>query len=187
MLSRRLIRRGFEVIFAVDGKQGVEAARREKPDIILMDMGLPVMDGWEATRCIKSDDAIRGVSVIGLSARTMSGDRDKAIEAGWTIMTSSRSNSIASSVRSSACSDWPRSRCVERGPSGRHIDSAQASGASALNVFVVTALLRSSAPHYGPGRRTVYDFPKTAKEGSFAAYGPRLSQLCSSFLCSSTC
>jgi len=82
MLSRRLIRRGFEVIFAVDGKQGVEVARREKPDIILMDMGLPVMDGWEATRCIKSDDAIRGVSVIGLSARTMSGDRDKAIEAG---------------------------------------------------------------------------------------------------------
>ena len=82
MLSRRLIRRGFEVILAVDGKQGVEAARREKPDIILMDMGLPVMDGWEATRCIKSDDAIRGVSVIGLSARTMSGDRDKAIEAG---------------------------------------------------------------------------------------------------------
>jgi two-component system, cell cycle response regulator DivK len=82
MLSRRLIRRGFEVIFAVDGKQGVEAARREKPDIILMDMGLPVMDGWEATRCIKSDDAIRGVSVIGLSARTMSGDRDKAIDAG---------------------------------------------------------------------------------------------------------
>jgi two-component system, cell cycle response regulator DivK len=82
MLSRRLIRRGFEVIFAVDGKQGVEAARREKPDIILMDMGLPVMDGWEATRCIKSDDAIRGVSVIGLSARTMSSDRDKAIEAG---------------------------------------------------------------------------------------------------------
>ena len=52
MLSRRLIRRGFEVIFAVDGKQGVEAARREKPDIILMDMGLPVMDGWEATRCV---------------------------------------------------------------------------------------------------------------------------------------
>lgn len=82
MLSRRLIRRGFEVIFAVDGKQGVEAARREKPDIILMDMGLPVMDGWEATRCIKSDDATRGVSVIGLSARTMVGDRDKAIEAG---------------------------------------------------------------------------------------------------------
>ena len=82
MLSRRLIRRGFEVIFAVDGKQGVEAARREKPDIVLMDMSLPVMDGWEATKCIKSDDATRNVSVIGLSARTMSADRDKAIEAG---------------------------------------------------------------------------------------------------------
>jgi CheY-like chemotaxis protein len=82
MLSRRLIRRGFEVIVAVDGKQGVEAARREKPDIVLMDMSLPVMDGWEATRCIKSNDATRNVSVIGLSARTMSADRDKAIEAG---------------------------------------------------------------------------------------------------------
>jgi two-component system, cell cycle response regulator DivK len=82
MLSRRLIRRGFEVIFAVDGKQGVEAARRDKPDIVLMDMSLPVMDGWEATRCIKSDDATRSVSVIGLSARTMSADRGKAIEAG---------------------------------------------------------------------------------------------------------
>jgi two-component system, cell cycle response regulator DivK len=68
MLSRRLIRRGFEVIFAEDGKQGVDTARREKPDIILMDMSLPVMDGWEATRCIKSDDATRSVSVIGLSA-----------------------------------------------------------------------------------------------------------------------
>jgi two-component system, cell cycle response regulator DivK len=59
MLSRRLIRRGFEVVFAVDGKQGVDAARREKPDIILMDMSLPIMDGWEATRCVKSDDATR--------------------------------------------------------------------------------------------------------------------------------
>jgi two-component system cell cycle response regulator DivK len=82
MLSRRLIRRGFEVIAAVDGKQGIEAVRREKPDLVLMDMSLPVMDGWEATRCIKSDDATRNVSVIGLSARTMSADRDKAIEAG---------------------------------------------------------------------------------------------------------
>jgi len=82
MLSRRLIRRGFEVIVAVDGKQGIEAARREKPDIILMDMSLPVMDGWEATRCIKSEDATHGVSVIGLSARTLSGDREKAIAAG---------------------------------------------------------------------------------------------------------
>jgi len=82
MLSRRLIRRGFEVIVAVDGKQGVEAARREKPDIVLMDMSLPVMDGWDATRSIKSAEATRNVSVIGLSARTMSADRDKAIAAG---------------------------------------------------------------------------------------------------------
>jgi two-component system cell cycle response regulator DivK len=82
MLSRRLIRRGFEVVFAVDGKQGVDAARREKPDIILMDMSLPIMDGWNATRCVKSDDATRGVPVIGLTARAMSGDREKAIEAG---------------------------------------------------------------------------------------------------------
>jgi CheY-like chemotaxis protein len=82
MLSRRLVRRGFEVIVAVDGKQGVDAARREKPHIILMDMTLPVMDGWDATRCIKSDAATRGVSVIGLSARVLSGDREKAIAAG---------------------------------------------------------------------------------------------------------
>jgi two-component system, cell cycle response regulator DivK len=82
MLSRRLIRRGFEVVFAVDGKQGLDAARRERPDIILMDMSLPIMDGWEATRCVKSDDATRGVPVIGLTARAMSGDREKAIEAG---------------------------------------------------------------------------------------------------------
>ena len=82
MLSRRLIRRGFEVTVAVDGKLGIEAARSEKPDIILMDMSLPVMDGWEATRCIKSDDATRGISVIGLSARTLSGDREKATAAG---------------------------------------------------------------------------------------------------------
>src|SRR6516165_10669547 len=82
MLSRRLIRRGFEVIVAVDGKQGIEAARREKPDIILMDLSLPVVDGWEATRRVKSDDATRGVPVIALTARAMIGDREKAIEAG---------------------------------------------------------------------------------------------------------
>jgi CheY-like chemotaxis protein len=82
MLSRRLIRRGFEVIFAVDGKEGIDAARREKPDIILMDLSLPVVDGWEATRRVKSDDATRGVPVIALTARAMIGDREKAIEAG---------------------------------------------------------------------------------------------------------
>jgi two-component system, cell cycle response regulator DivK len=82
MLSRRLMRRGFQVIFAVDGQQGVDLARSERPDIILMDMSLPVMDGWEATRRVKSDDATRGVPVIGLTAHAMSGDREKAIEAG---------------------------------------------------------------------------------------------------------
>ena len=68
MLSRRLTRRGFQVIFAVDGQQGVDLARSERPDIILMDMSLPVIDGWEATRRVKSDDATRGVPVIGLTA-----------------------------------------------------------------------------------------------------------------------
>jgi CheY-like chemotaxis protein len=82
MLSRRLIRRGFEVIFAVDGQQGVDLARSQRPDIILMDMSLPVIDGWEATRRVKSDDATRGVPVIGLTAHAMSGDRARAIEAG---------------------------------------------------------------------------------------------------------
>jgi CheY-like chemotaxis protein len=82
MLSRRLTRRGFQVIFAVDGQQGVDLARSERPDIILMDMSLPVIDGWEATRRVKSDDATRGVPVIGLTAHAMAGDREKAIEAG---------------------------------------------------------------------------------------------------------
>ena len=82
MLARRLVRRGFEVVSALNGKQGVDLARSEKPDIILMDMSLPIMDGWEATRCMKSDDATRSVPVIALTARAMSGDREKAIEAG---------------------------------------------------------------------------------------------------------
>ena len=82
MLSRRLVRRGFEVVFAVNGKEGVDLARSEKPDIILMDMSLPVMDGWEATRCVKADEATRSVPVIGLTAHAMSGDREKAIDAG---------------------------------------------------------------------------------------------------------
>ena len=82
MLSRRLIRRGFQVVFAMDGQQGVDLARSERPDIILMDMSLPVTDGWEATRRVKADDATRGVPVIGLTAHVMSGDREKAIKAG---------------------------------------------------------------------------------------------------------
>jgi two-component system, cell cycle response regulator DivK len=82
MLSRRLIRRGFQVVFAMDGQQGVDLARSERPDIILMDMSLPVIDGWEATRRVKADDATRGVPVIGLTAHVMSGDREKALKAG---------------------------------------------------------------------------------------------------------
>jgi two-component system cell cycle response regulator DivK len=82
MLSRRLIRRGFQVVFAMDGQQGVDLARSEQPDIILMDMSLPVIDGWEATRRVKADDATRSVPVIGLTAHAMAGDREKAMEAG---------------------------------------------------------------------------------------------------------
>ena len=82
MLSRRLIRRGFQVVFAIDGKQGIELARRELPDIVLMDMSLPIIDGWEATRRLKADDTTRNVPIIGLTAHAMSGDREKAIEAG---------------------------------------------------------------------------------------------------------
>jgi CheY-like chemotaxis protein len=82
MLSRRLVRNGFEVVMAVDGSEGVAMAASEKPDLILMDMSLPVMDGWEATRRVKADDATRSVPVIGLTAHAMAGDREKAIEAG---------------------------------------------------------------------------------------------------------
>ena len=70
------------MLFAIDGQQGVDLAYSERPDIILMDMSLPVIDGWEATRRVKSDDATKSVPVIGLTAHAMSGDREKAIEAG---------------------------------------------------------------------------------------------------------
>jgi CheY-like chemotaxis protein len=82
MLSRRLIRRGFQVVFAMDGQQGIDLARSERPDVILMDMSLPIIDGWEASRRLKADDATRSVPVIALTAHAMSGDREKAIEAG---------------------------------------------------------------------------------------------------------
>jgi two-component system cell cycle response regulator DivK len=82
MLSRRLTRRGFQVVFAMDGQQGIDLARSERPDIIIMDMSLPLIDGWEATRRLKADDTTRSVPVIGLTAHAMSGDREKAIEAG---------------------------------------------------------------------------------------------------------
>ena len=82
MLSRRLERKGFEVVIAVDGKAGVEMASSTSPDIILMDLSLPVMDGWEATRQIKADPATQGIPVIALTAHAMSGDEVKAREAG---------------------------------------------------------------------------------------------------------
>ena len=82
MLSRRLTRRGFEVIFAVNGQEGVDLAVSERPDIILMDLSLPVLDGWEATRRVKADGATSSVPIIGLTAHAMSGDRERAIEAG---------------------------------------------------------------------------------------------------------
>ncbi len=82
MLSRRLKKRGYEVSIAVDGAEGVDKARSELPDLILMDMSLPVMDGWEATRTLKGDDATRAIPVVALTAHAMSTDREKALEAG---------------------------------------------------------------------------------------------------------
>ena len=82
MLSRRLVRNGYEVFQAIDGQQGVKLALSERPDLILMDMSLPVIDGWEATRQLKANDATRRIPVIALTAHAMAGDREKAIEAG---------------------------------------------------------------------------------------------------------
>ncbi len=82
MLSRRLKRKGYDLVIAVDGGQGVEMARSEKPDLILMDMSLPVKDGWTATRELKADEATKNIPVIALTAHAMSGDREQALEAG---------------------------------------------------------------------------------------------------------
>ena len=82
MLTRRLQRRGHEVVCAVDGAAGLEVARREGPALILMDMTLPVLDGWEATRRLKADPATGGIPIIALTAHAMSEDRARAIEAG---------------------------------------------------------------------------------------------------------
>ena len=82
MLSRRLEKRGYTLALAVDGGQGVAMAKSELPDLILMDMSLPVMDGWEATRQIKADPATKGIPVIALTAHAMESDRQKALEAG---------------------------------------------------------------------------------------------------------
>jgi two-component system cell cycle response regulator DivK len=82
MLSRRLIRRGFELCFAVDGEEAVSSTRAEKPDLVLMDLSLPVIDGWEATRRIKADPETSRIPVIALTAHAMAGDREKALAAG---------------------------------------------------------------------------------------------------------
>jgi two-component system, cell cycle response regulator DivK len=82
MLSRRLIRCGYEVVMAVNGEEGITAAKAEYPDLILMDMSLPVIDGWEATRRLKAEPNTRRIPVIGLTAHAMAGDREKVIDAG---------------------------------------------------------------------------------------------------------
>lgn len=82
MLSRRLIRQGYEVVEATDGEQAVATAKRVLPDIILMDMSLPSMDGWEATRRLKAEPSTRSIPVIALTAHAMPDDRAKALEAG---------------------------------------------------------------------------------------------------------
>ena len=82
MLSRRLERRGFQVVLAVDGAQGVALTHSEKPALVLMDMSLPVMDGWAATRALKADPVTAKIPVIGLTAHAMAGDREKCLAAG---------------------------------------------------------------------------------------------------------
>jgi len=82
MLSRRLKRKGFEVVTAEDGAAGIEAARRERPALILMDLSLPVMDGWEATRLLKSGAEKKAIPIIALSAHALEGERERALAAG---------------------------------------------------------------------------------------------------------
>ena len=82
MLSRRLKRRGFELLIAVDGQQGFDIATEQQPDLILMDMSLPVLDGWEATRRLKAQDSTKHIPIVALTAHAMAGDRESAMEAG---------------------------------------------------------------------------------------------------------
>lgn len=82
MLARRLQRRGFEVVMASDGKQGVEMCRAEQPDLVLMDLSLPVMDGWEATETLKADEATAHIPIIALTAHALESDRTKALDTG---------------------------------------------------------------------------------------------------------
>jgi two-component system, cell cycle response regulator DivK len=82
MLSRRLTRRGYTVVVAEDGEQALDLAHSERPDLVLMDMSLPGIDGWEATRRLRADPGIAGIRVIALTAHAMAGDRERALEAG---------------------------------------------------------------------------------------------------------
>ncbi len=82
MLSRRLQRKGFDIVMAEDGQKGVDMSKSENPDIILMDLSLPVMDGWQATSTIKADQNTKDIPIIVLTAHAMAGDREKALEAG---------------------------------------------------------------------------------------------------------
>jgi len=82
MLSRRLARRGYEISVAIDGEQGLAEALRQLPDLIIMDMSLPVLDGWETTRRLKLCDETRAIPVLALTAHAMAGERDRALEAG---------------------------------------------------------------------------------------------------------
>jgi CheY-like chemotaxis protein len=82
MLKSRLERRGYTVCVATDGEQGMEMARSEAPALIIMDLSLPTVDGWEATRRLKSDEETRGIPIVALSAHAMVGDRESALEAG---------------------------------------------------------------------------------------------------------
>ncbi len=82
MLSRRLARRGFEVVLAGDGAEGLDTARTERPDLVVMDLSLPVLDGWEAIRQLRADPAIAAIPVLALTAHAMAGDRGQALAAG---------------------------------------------------------------------------------------------------------
>ena len=82
MLSRRLTRRGYDIIMAFDGQAGLDMMRNDAPDIVLMDMGLPVLDGWEATIQAKADDSINSIPIIALTAHTLESDKQKALECG---------------------------------------------------------------------------------------------------------
>jgi CheY-like chemotaxis protein len=82
MISRRLSKRGYEIVLAVDGDQGMSMARAEKPDLILMDMSLPIVDGWQAAKLLKSDPETRSILIVALTAHAMAADRNRALEAG---------------------------------------------------------------------------------------------------------